>query len=270
MVAYVCVWTTGCWIRRQFFTNSRDSRKFRGKFLIHSTGPGKSLPPRLHECRQQSIHSLHNPLGLYEWVRIPFGLSNVPAAFQRYMEGCLGELRDDICISYLDGVLVFCKDFDQHLEHLRRGLEWQKQCGIKLRPTKCDFFKREVCYIGHIISEQGYSMNPKEIEAVQALKRKRPSTVREVRKLIGFLWYYCSYIADFARTANPLYKLLKKMTWKKRKSQKIEAVLVITRLMHQISLFTLITTHWRMLWKWLNWMWQVIGGYLSWQTIGSP
>ncbi len=136
------------------------------------------------------------PWGLYEWVRIPFGLTNAPAAFQRYMEGCLGELIDDICIPYLDDVLVFSKNFDQHLEDLTRVLQRQKQCGIKLRPKKCEFFKREVCYVDRIISEQGYRMNPKEIEVVQALKWERPNTVREVRKLMGFLGYYRSYIAD--------------------------------------------------------------------------
>ncbi len=123
----------------------------------------------------------------------------------------------NICIPYLDDVLVFSKNFDQHLEDLTRVLQRQKQCGIKLRPKKCEFFKREVCYVGRIISEQGYRMNPKEIEVVQALKWERPNTVREVRKLMGFLGYYRSYIADFARIAKPLYELLKKTGMGKRK-----------------------------------------------------
>ncbi len=75
------------------------------------------------------------PWGLYECVRIPFGFTNAPAAFQRLMEECLGELRDDICVPYLDDVLVFSKDFDQHLEDLRRVLQRQKQCEVREQPV---------------------------------------------------------------------------------------------------------------------------------------
>ncbi|KAL1263604.1 hypothetical protein QQF64_006343 [Cirrhinus molitorella] len=102
-------------------------------------------------------------------------------------------------------MLVFSKDFDQHLDDLRSVLQRQVQCDIKLRPRKCNVFKQEVCYVGRTISEHGYSMNPKEIEAVQSLKWETPITVHEVRKLMGFLGYYKSYIADFARIAKPLY-----------------------------------------------------------------
>lgn len=160
------------------------------------------------------------PWGLYEWVRIPFGLTNAPAAFQRYMEGCLGGLRDDVCVPYLDDVLVFSSNFDQHIQNVRRVLQRQRECGIKLRPKKCDFFKPEVCYVGRVISAEGYKMNPKEVEAVQALKHETPSTVREVRKLMGFLSYYRTYVQDFSRTAKPLYDLLAKPKCEQKQSQK--------------------------------------------------
>lgn len=133
------------------------------------------------------------PWGLYEWLRIPFGLSNAPAAFQRHMEGCLGGLRDEVCVPYLDDVLVFSHTFDQHVHKVREVLQRQQESGIKLRTEKWDFFKPQVTYVEHVISAKGYRMNPKEMEAVWVLVHQTPSTIREVRKRLGFLSYYRAY-----------------------------------------------------------------------------
>ena len=145
------------------------------------------------------------PWGLYEWNRIPFGLTNAPSAFQRSMEKSLEGLRDKICIPYLDDVLLYSKTFMQHVEDVRSVLKQQRACGIKLRP---DLLKNEVCYIGKVISAEGYKMDNKEIEAVQALKTKPPTNIKELRKLLGFLGYYRSYVQDFSRHAKCLYDLL--------------------------------------------------------------
>lgn len=59
------------------------------------------------------------PWGLYEWLRIPFGLTNSPVSFQCYTEGCLGDLRDEVCVTYFDDVLVFSSSFDKHIDNVR-------------------------------------------------------------------------------------------------------------------------------------------------------
>lgn len=148
------------------------------------------------------------PWGLYEWIRMPFGLTNAPAAFQRSMEEMLDMLRDECCIPYLDDVLCFSQSFQEHVEVLRRVLQALQRHGVKLRPEKCELFKKEVRYVGRLVSEKGVRVDPKDVEAVQALKEKTPKTVGDVRRLLGFLSYYRSYVQDFSRTARPLYELL--------------------------------------------------------------
>lgn len=149
------------------------------------------------------------PWGLYEWVRIPFGLSNAPAAFQRSMEEMLDSLRDSCCIPYLDDILCYSKTFAEHVEGVRRVLKALQAHGVKLRPTKCELFQREVRYVGRLVSADGVRIDPKDIDAIMSLKDKRPSTVGEVRKLLGFLSYYRAYIQSFSSIAKPIYELLK-------------------------------------------------------------
>ncbi|KAL3972968.1 pleiotrophin [Sarotherodon galilaeus] len=152
------------------------------------------------------------PWGLYEWVRIPFGLSNAPAAFQRSMEEMLDSLRDSCCIPYLDDILCYAKSFDEHVEGVRQVLRALKAHGVKLRPTKCELFQQEVRYVGRLVSADGVRIDPKDTEAIRLLQEKTPNTVGEVRKLLGFLSYYRMYIQNFSSIAKPIYELLKVKT----------------------------------------------------------
>ncbi|KAI5630534.1 hypothetical protein C0J50_7585, partial [Silurus asotus] len=148
------------------------------------------------------------PWGLYEWVRIPFGLSNAPAAFQRSMEEMLGSLRDEYCIPYLDDLLCYSRSFSDHVEVIRMVLQALQHHGVKLRAEKCEMFQKEVRYVGRLVSAEGVRIDPKDLEAVMALKTKTPQTVGDLRRILGFLSYYRSYIQDFAKIAKPLYELL--------------------------------------------------------------
>ena len=160
------------------------------------------------------------PWGLYEWIRIPFGLTGAPGAFQEFMEITLSDLRDEICIPYLDDVLVFSKTFDQHLQNLRQVLRRLREKGIKLKPSKCFLFKREVRFLGQLVSEKGCRPDPGDIAAVQGLKEKPPATVGDLRRVLGLIGYYRKYISDFSRQAKPLYKLLKEPEDTAKKKQK--------------------------------------------------
>eukprot|EP00064_Thunnus_orientalis_P003299 superscaffoldBa00000264_g3308 len=111
----------------------------------------------------------------------------------------------------IDDNLVHSSSFEDHLEHVRTVLQRYQQHGVKLAPRKCEVFKRQVRFLGKMVSGDGYTMDPKEIAPVRALKEKRPATVGELRKLLGFISYYRPYIRDFSKVAKPLYALLSDM-----------------------------------------------------------
>ena len=93
-------------------------------------------------------------------------------------------------------------------EHLREVLRKLRQHGVKLKPRQCSLFKREVRFLGRIVSGDGYQMDPESVKAVEKLKETLPKTVGEVRQLAGILSYYRRYIRNFAKIAKPIYDLL--------------------------------------------------------------
>ena len=164
---------------------------------------------------------------LYKWIWIPYGLTNAPPCFQRYINETLEGLRDLKCLAYLDDILVYCKTFDEQLENLEAVLMKLKSKGIKLNVSKCNFYKQKVKYLGQIISKDGYQANPDDAVALENFP-KPPKTVGELRSLLGFLGYYRGYVKNFSIILKPLYDLLKvennsleiKEPNRKRKQQK--------------------------------------------------
>ena len=146
------------------------------------------------------------PVGFYECVRMPFGLTNAPAMFQRLMESCLGELHLQWFIIYLDDIIIFSHNPEDHIERLEGVFEKLAQAGLKLKPSKCELFKAELKYLGHIVSKQGIATDPKKVQAIQDWPR--PMTVTEVRSFTGFTNYYRKFIKGYAKIARPLHELV--------------------------------------------------------------
>ena len=146
------------------------------------------------------------PLGFYECERMPFGLTNVPATFQRLMEGCLGDLHLNWCIIYLDDIIIYSVDPDEHLKRLEGVFAKLASAGLKLKPSKCEFFKTRIKYLGHIVSEEGIETDPEKIDSVR--KWPTPRTVTDVRSFLGFTNHYRRFIPKYARVARQLNSLI--------------------------------------------------------------
>ena len=136
---------------------------------------------------------------------MPFGLTNAPATFQRLMESCLGVLHLNWCIIYLDDIIAFSRTSEEHVHRLRAVFEKLKAASLKLKPSKCDFFKKEIKYLGYVVSEEGVSTDPDKIKFVT--EWPQPTTVTEVRSFLGFVSYYRRFIPNFSKVAKPLNKL---------------------------------------------------------------
>ena len=117
-----------------------------------------------HKCRTAFTVG---PLGFWEFNRLPLGLNNAPATYQRLMEQCLGDLNMKICAIYLDDLIIFSSSLEEHLERLDRVLNRLKECNLKLIPKKCMFLQTEVKYVGHIVSEKGIRADPEKIDKVK-------------------------------------------------------------------------------------------------------
>ena len=128
------------------------------------------------------------PLGLWECEGMPFGLTNAPATFQRLVGSCLGELHLSWCIIYLDDIIVFSQTPEEHLVMLQAVFDKLKAAGLKLKPSKCDLFKKQTNYLGHVVGHKGVATDPDKIKAVT--EWPRPTTVTEVRSSLGFVSYY--------------------------------------------------------------------------------
>ena len=146
--------------------------------------------------------------GLFQFNVMPFGLANAPATFQRLMERVLTGLQWDICLVYLDDVIVFSPTLEGHFDRLAQVFARIRSAGLKLKPTKCHLLQRQVGYLGHVVSEDGIQTDPDKTRAVE--EWPTPRTVGDVRSFMGLCGYYRRFVPDFATLAKPLVQLTEK------------------------------------------------------------
>ena len=146
--------------------------------------------------------------GLYEYTKLPFGLCNAPSTFQRCMELIFRGLQWSELLIYLDDIIIFSKDIEEHLVRLDEVLGRLEKAGLKLKPSKCDLLKSEVLFLGHVVSKEGIQPNPKLIEDI--INWHVPKNVKEIQQFLGLCNYYRRFINQFSDIASPLTHLTKK------------------------------------------------------------
>jgi hypothetical protein len=154
--------------------------------------------------------SFQTKYGLYEYLVMPFGLTNAPASFQRWMNELLSDYLDIFCITYLDNILIYSDDLEQHRQHIRRILEMVEEVGLMLKASKCEFHTNRMEYLGYIISPTGISMDPEKVNAVA--EWREPTNVKGVQSFLGFANFYRRFIRDFSKITTPLSTLTRKDT----------------------------------------------------------
>ena len=145
---------------------------------------------------------------LYEFNQVPFGLCNAPATFSRLMDRVLSGLHWEMCLFYLDDIIVFSSTWEEHLARLLQVFERLRHADLKLGAEKCAFAAREVSYLGHRATEEGLLPDSALLAAIREITPLKTAT--EVRSFLGLAGYYRRYVKNFAEIAGPLHALTRK------------------------------------------------------------
>jgi len=146
--------------------------------------------------------------GHYKYVVMPFGVTNAPTLFMDYMNRIFRPFLDKFVVVFIDDILIYSRTHEEHTEHLRivLGILRERQLFAKL--SKCDFWMREVQFLGHVISSQGIAMDPAKVEAV--IQWECPMSVTKIRSFVGLAGYYRRFIKRFSKIVAPLTQLTKR------------------------------------------------------------
>ena len=145
-------------------------------------------------------------MGVYEFLRMLYGLCNALATFQRLMQNCLGELNLTYALIYLDDVIVFSRTEEEHLHHLRVVFAHFLEHGLKLKPSKCHFLQDEITFLGHEISAEGMKPGTANLKVIAEMAP--PKTYTEIRHFTGMTGFFRRFIKGYSKIAKPLNDLL--------------------------------------------------------------
>ena len=144
-----------------------------------------------------------SPFGKYEYVKVPFGLAQVPAYFQELMTGVLKDLP--FAMAYLDDIIIYSSTPEEHLEHIKTVFEKLCHAKLSMKLSKCHFFTQEIQYLGHILGAEGIKPVPAKTEAIRAMHQ--PVNPKQVCAFLRLVGYYRKFTKNFTKIAKPLIML---------------------------------------------------------------
>ena len=147
------------------------------------------------------------PFGKYEFNMVPFGLAQAPAYFQALISKVLNGLHA-FAMAYLDDIIIFSRNEVEHLEHLKIIFQRLKEAGLKLKQSKCDFIKKHIQYLGHLISLEGIQPLPEKLESIRNMPP--PKSAKEIKQFLGLAGYYHKFVPRFSDLSRPLTRLTQK------------------------------------------------------------
>ena len=166
---------------------------------------------RLHESDIPKT-SFNTPFGSFEFLVLPFGLSNAPSTFQRLMNSIFHDfIKEGFVVVYLDDLLVFSKTHEDHLSHLSRVLSRLREHKLYAKLSKCEFFANELRYLGHIVGRDGIKVDPAKVKAI--VDWPTPTCNTQVRSFLGLANYFRKFVQNYSSVAAPLTYLTGKVPW---------------------------------------------------------
>jgi len=148
------------------------------------------------------------PRGMYHYKTMPFGLCNASSSFQRLADILFSGLHLDVCLVYIDDIIVFSRTIEEHLERLVRVLAHLREAKLKLKPSKCVLLQKSLSFLGHVVSGEGIATDPEKTKLVS--EWPVPTSVKEVRPFLGLAGYYRKFVKGYAKITTPLHDLTKK------------------------------------------------------------
>ena len=139
--------------------------------------------------------------GLYEWMVMPFGLSNAPSPFMRVMTQVLKPFMGKFLVVYFDDILIYSKSRKQHLDHLTQVCTTLRKESLYVNLKKCSFFTNRVVFLGFIVSSEGVSADPQKVQAI--VEWPKPKNIHEIRRFHGLASFYRRFIKGFSTIMSP-------------------------------------------------------------------